>query len=169
MKDEQYRFYVDHGMCPRCRKRKALPNRISCADCLYKMNEAQIQRYRAMTEEDKKQRNERLRIRYQERKSAGICVECGKKPAKKGRVRCFECLVKESRKASEYKRRKGALPRILLGDGYHCAICGADVEKRKLCDRCLANVRKSVVKAKEASLDNPDHWTNKPFIFGKRV
>lgn len=53
MPDEQYRFYVDHGICPRCRKQKAVPNRRFCADCLYKLNEAQIQRYRAMTEDDK--------------------------------------------------------------------------------------------------------------------
>lgn len=169
MKDEQYWFYVEHGMCPRCRKRKALPNRTMCAECSYKHNEAQIQRYRAMTEDDKKQRNERLRIRYQERKSGGICVDCGKKPSLQGQTRCFECRTKCRKRSLEYKRRKGAVPRILFGDGYHCAICGADVENHKLCDRCLANARKSVVKAKEASLDHPDHWTNKPFIFGKKV
>lgn len=169
MPDEQYWFYVEHGVCPRCRKANALPNRKFCADCLYKRNEAQIQRYRAMTEDDKKRRNERARIRYQERKSAGICVGCGKNPAKKGRVRCFECLIKVSRSAVECQRRKGSVPRTLFGDGFHCAVCGADVENRKLCDRCLANARKAVIKAREASLEHPDNWASKPFIFGKRV
>lgn len=122
-----------------------------------------------MTEDDKKQRNERLRIRYQERKASGICVECGKKPALQGQTKCFECREKTRKNSREYKLRKGALPRIMFGDGCHCAICGADVENRKLCDRCLANAHKAVAKARKASLEHPDNWTSKPFIFGKRV
>lgn len=136
MGNEQYWFYVDHGMCPRCRKRKALPNRTMCGECLYKQNEAQIQRYRTMTEDDKKRINERLRIRYQQRKLAGICVTCGKKSAIPGEVSCFECKEKSRKIKEKSRRRKGALPKILFGDGYHCAICGADVENCKLCNEC---------------------------------
>jgi hypothetical protein len=32
---------------------------------------------------------------YYERKNAGICVQCGKKKARTGRVKCKECAIKD--------------------------------------------------------------------------
>ncbi|CDE12111.1 putative uncharacterized protein [Ruminococcus sp. CAG:330] len=149
MKDEQYWFYVKHGVCPRCKKQNAAPNRKFCADCLYKMTETSAQRYHNMTQEEKQKRNEHLRMRYQERKSSGLCVTCGKKPPLQGQTKCLECRAKCRKNSLEYKRRKGALPRILFGDGYHCVSCGADVYKRKLCDKCSANAIRALTVARE--------------------
>lgn len=170
--NEQYYHYVTHGVCPRCRIRKALPNRTCCAECLYSENERAVKAYHEMSDEERQlyaqKRSERNKERYQERKAAGICVQCGKKPALSGKARCTECLIKCREKTTRYNRKHGVLPRILFGDGYHCSRCGTDVKKRKLCDRCLADARVSIVKAKAASIDAPDNWVNKPFIFGKR-
>lgn len=67
--------------------------------------------------ENLRQINKQLRIQYQERKSKGICVRCGKKPVIIGEVTCLEC--------KKLRRRKGAVQRISYGDGFHCVICGA--------------------------------------------
>lgn len=140
MANEQYWFYVEHGICPRCKKQKALPNRRYCGDCLHKLSEEQIQRYHRMTENNLRQINKRLRIRYQERKSKGICVTCGKKRAITSEVRCLECKEKARKLNEDYRRRKGAVPRISYGDGFHCVICGAEVENKNLCDKCRSTI-----------------------------
>lgn len=48
--------------------------------------------------ENLRQINKRLRIQYQERKSKGIFVTCGKIQAVAGEVRCFECKEKAKTK-----------------------------------------------------------------------
>ena len=81
----------------------------------------------------------------------GICVACGQADAAPHRKLCWECLYKsnerkckyranmtEEQKQSERKkdakrqmekrRENGALPRYMFGDGYHCVICGKDVD-----------------------------------------
>ena len=39
--------------------------------------------------------NQRQNARYQERKAAGLCVQCGARPAVIGRVKCEQCLNRE--------------------------------------------------------------------------
>lgn len=172
MKDELYYLYVSHGICPKCGKRDAMPNRICCFECLYTMNERSVKAYHEMSDEERQSYLQKCRVRnkkrYQERKAAGICVQCGKRPPESGKVRCTECSIKCRRNATKYNRERGVLPQSLLGDGYHCSRCGAAVEKKKMCDHCLAVNRVSIVKAKAASLDAPDNWVNKPFVFGRK-
>ena len=46
---------------------------------------------------------------YAERKAAGICVDCGKEPARENRLHCAECGAKRSKRMAEKlaRLRKG--------------------------------------------------------------
>jgi hypothetical protein len=70
---------------------------------------------------------------YQARKSAGLCVECGRGRAATGRVRCRACLRHESERQLERRlkaRGKGA-----------CAYCGKPVRVPVACDGCREDQR----------------------------
>lgn len=83
---------------------------------------------------------ERIKKRYAERKAAGKCVRCGKKPAEPGKVMCTMCRKKDAKRQMEKNRKNGALPRYMFGDGYHCATCGKDIDNgKKQCDECYRN------------------------------
>lgn len=91
-------WYAKHGICVACGQADAAPHRKLCWECLYKSNERKC-KYRAnMTEEQKqserKKDAERIKKRYAERKAAGKCVRCGKKPAEPGKVMCTMCRKK---------------------------------------------------------------------------
>lgn len=62
----------ERGMCIRCGKRPAVPNRKHCNECL--------ESARLSTKQS-----------YDTRKAQGICVKCGKRPAAPGKVKCTEC------------------------------------------------------------------------------
>ena len=77
---------------------------------------------------------------YESRKAAGICVYCGKKPAVSGKVTCVMCAKRDAKRHMEKNRKMGMLPRCLFGDGYHCVICGKDIDNgKKQCDKCYRN------------------------------
>ena len=54
--------------------------------------------------------NQRQNARYQERKAAGLCVQCGTRPAVIGRVKCEQCLNREI-----FNRHKRAFAGIAFG------------------------------------------------------
>lgn len=108
-------WYFQHGICVACGQADAAPHRKLCWECLYKSNERKC-KYRAnMTEEQKqserKKDAERIKKRYAERKAAGKCVRCGKKPAEPGKVMCTMCRKKDAKRQMEKNRKNGALPR----------------------------------------------------------
>lgn len=63
-----------------------------------------------MTEEQRKERNEYARFYMKNvvkmRKSMGLCIRCGKVPAREGKTYCQPCAEKSSKKALEYYYRK---------------------------------------------------------------
>lgn len=168
MNNELHDWYVQHGICPRCGRENAAPNRKHCFNCLEKSAERSLERYHSMASEQKqlhlKKICERQHKQYEERKAAGKCVQCGKKPALQGRVRCTECLLMHRRKDEEYRRKNGAIPQTLLGDGYHCSTCGAaTIKNKKLCDRCYKNAVRAtkIMNARRCERKKQD------FVFGK--
>lgn len=169
MNNELHDWYVQHGICVECGHENAAPSRKYCWACLEKNAERSMKYYYSMSEEQrqarKKKRNERLRKQYAERKAAGKCTLCGKKPAETGKAKCAACLTRKRKSSLNYKRRKGALPRILFGDGYHCVICGKDIDNgKKQCDKCYHN---SVHALEIARAHVQGGWRSQGFTFGK--
>lgn len=111
-------WYVQHGICKTCGQENAAPNRKYCLGCLAKAAEATEKYIKNMSEEQKKERKEkekeRQRKRYVERKAAGKCTKCGKRPPQTGKTKCTECLLKSRRAAEKCRRKKGVIPRILF-------------------------------------------------------
>lgn len=63
---------------------------------------------------------------YEERKSSGICVKCGKLPIKENLVSCEKCSIREA--ATLNKRRKKRIKSSV------CEECGKDIFKNGLCE-----------------------------------
>lgn len=75
---------------------------------------------------------------YRERKASGLCVRCGKRPAKEGRVRCWYCLQADARAHGEASRAAGVVPRFLFDGVTRCMTCGKEevLSGHKLCRSC---------------------------------
>lgn len=102
---ETKRWYVEHGICPICRKENIFGEEESCPECRAKHMNKHSERLRLMTEEEReeyktksRERSEECnRKRYRENKEKGICVRCNKRKAQEGRAQCSICLAKERR------------------------------------------------------------------------
>lgn len=136
-------WYAQHGICIECGQKSAAPHRKFCWECLYKRNERFHKCIANMSEEKKQARREKdsknHREKYAERKAAGKCVRCGKKPAASGKVMCAMCARKDAKRHTEKNRKNGMLPKHMFGDGYHCVTCGKDIDNgKKQCDECCS-------------------------------
>lgn len=100
---ERYRWYREHGICPRCGQRYADPGVVYCGPCR--------KRIAILTDRNDPGRINRNAYNQQRRaklKSDGICTDCGKAPAEEGHVRCAHC----EQKARESRKRYGIIQKI---------------------------------------------------------
>jgi hypothetical protein len=149
---DYYNFYKSHHICVKCRQERALNGLTLCWRCRLDVAESSAIRWRNRTEEERKEINkkhaERSRRLREERKMTGVCVVCGKRKPKKGRVTCEICLAKRSRKERERRIGKGRIPWEVRIDGHHCYRCMDEnlVPGKKLCPKCYekacANLKK---------------------------
>ena len=126
-----YRERKAAGICVTCGKRMAEPGRVKCAECTAERRQWYATR-RELYPEKVKAENERYReshlrnkkARNAKRIAAGICTQCGKRPAAEGRTLCEVCIAKNRKTAYRYfaeTRRKGYAELGL------CKICGKPV------------------------------------------
>ena len=80
---ERYDWYKDHGICTSCGQVWVEPGHVRCKVC-----EAKIKVYH---DRDHEQRIQHKREIRQQRIEAGICTECGKRPAIEGMRMCARC------------------------------------------------------------------------------
>lgn len=105
------------------------------------------------TEERKKQIRDRGKARYQERKDAGLCVECGDRPPATGKVRCNDCLRRNRNNARRsWQSRYRTMPKEMWGYLGLCTTCGKHPQEdgRKVCKECLAKSAESLKIARAA-------------------
>ena len=121
---ERYYYRKENGICVRCGKNPARPNRTRCEKCaeiettrvkedraaLIKMGicprcrKNPIVGYERMCEECRKKFYEyknthgipNIKSAYQVRKESGICVNCGTRKAVKGKTQCATCAKKNA-------------------------------------------------------------------------
>lgn len=151
-KAEEYKWLKSHHVCPQCKHKKAAPKHVLCLECLSDISERNYQRRSKLTDEQRKAESQRAtenkRKRKEHRKALNLCVECGKRPPKDGRVSCGICLHKHSERMKLYNRRKGRKPQELLLAHDVCWICGGEpLPGKRLCnvhyDIAMANLRKA--------------------------
>lgn len=156
---KSYDYYKSIGRCPICKRNKSAPNHVLCLECMSDASEKNHIRHDKLTPEQRKAESkkavENKRKRKELRKAKGICVECGKRPPKNGRIRCAICLHKHSERMKRYYRKKGCKPRELFYNHDKCWICCADaLPGKRVCaehmDMCLSNLS-------NAHHDNTNH------------
>ena len=99
---ESYYHYKAHGICWHCKTRWVAPGRTYCEICT-----RQIKARNEQLDPGAVKRNAAGRERRAKLKAAGICVACGKRPAREGITRCSICNKKaaESRQAYNIRRK----------------------------------------------------------------
>ena len=130
------------GRCTKCGSRPPEPDRTLCAECGAKRRAADRGRYAqaraegrlqggAGAEARRRSARAQAKRRYRERRDAGACTKCGRRPPAEGRSRCEPCLSR--RNASE---RRTWAERLAQG---RCGACGAPApDGAARCDPCAA-------------------------------
>lgn len=151
---ELYDWYKSKGICTKCGTNKAKPGATMCFDCSEKdIERSQDYYYNKMTEDQYKRR-----LAYNRRKrelciAFGLCRDCLKRDAVKGKF-CLECYLKAQRR--RMKKREGSIARTERIEYGLCYFCGKPVlEGKKTCPDCYNNRR--VIMIENAISDNTHH------------
>ena len=130
-------FKLNH-ICPRCGKNTLYGNEKRCGECLEKDREYRNRKARARdsTEYDRERR--------EHRKDLGICVHCGKRPAKDGKTMCDVCL--RNKAIRERERRGHFIHRSEYPDYGICYQCCKRpvANGKRLCKECSERSAKSL-------------------------
>lgn len=136
---ERYYWLKAHHICVVCGKQPAFHTYTMCPDCMER-NANSCANYQAKNgAEYQAGRRVRLKRQYDQRKAAGICTKCGRRPAAPGRTKCRYCLEYDNavhRVKSE--GRAVAQARIDRRDAGLCMDCGKPAEPGYcFCEDCL--------------------------------
>ena len=135
-KREDTAWYKARGICTACHHEKAAAGRARCPACLYALR---LYKKPPRSEATKELERQRSRQRRDDLRAAGICTVCGKRPAEPHTI-CDYCRARSRNVSAERRLAAGVMPRHVMGDGYHCAICGStDLQPgKKLCRKHYA-------------------------------
>lgn len=149
---EKYAMLDQLNLCHRCEKARPAPGRKFCFDCLEKIAEYNAQHY---SQKKAHEYQARRRVLYQEKKAAGICVRCSK-PATHG-IYCYECSIKAKRHNSKTaqkrkaERHEAGLVLERRKQNGQCLRCGSKADEGFYCQKCLAQMKQALDKAREKS------------------
>lgn len=157
---ERYYWLKSKGICVQCGCEKAEKKSVFCLECRANRRESQRNRY-SNNPEIREKRNQYSMVnnpkRYAECIEKGLCVQCGKRPVKEGHRMCGICLAKHRKSSEEYRRKKGIMPRFLMGNGEYCYFCGKPgCNGRKTCEECRERQAAVLAKAR-LSISTEDH------------
>ena len=131
------KIFKEYGICAKCGKRMAEPNKALCFECS-EMEMVYQKRYLSkMTDEEQEIFKDKSRVtamtRYHKLKNSGICVSCGRRKALNGNVFCLDCKVRKKKKRME----NHSIYRHERPDYGLCFICGRPVyENHRTCKDC---------------------------------
>lgn len=150
---ECYHWYVDHGICPKCRKNNLQAGYKRCLQCRMKDNESH--RGKLITEERRKYQAEYNRMLREKRKAECICTRCGKRKTDGKHSTCAVCRAIKRSEQAEYNRKQGMMPIELRGEGY-CSRCYKPIANGKLCTDCYDKLvdQAAYMRSKQ---DNSEH------------
>ena len=157
------------GICVRCGKAPAAPERTACEPCLEKRRASDRANYAAAKAAGKlyggadpivqrRAGRARSKRRQKQRVEAGLCIRCGKRRPEEEGTTCAPC--REKRQAAErrqYAERKAAGRCTRCGGAVHdglsrCVPCAAVEDASKCPERKNARSRKLYWKRKAAGL-----------------
>lgn len=160
---KRYDRAKDKGLCTRCYKKPSIEGQTMCRECLAKMlakdkekryggvcdmdcfnckyddciNDNVTECYADLPFEEKEKIQKRNRTRYHELKERGICVKCGKLPAKEGITLCESCAHKRSKREKRKRAENQQISkRDLWREQRKCYFCGGEcVQGKKVCTK----------------------------------
>lgn len=135
MTKEEYHFWQDNGICPKCHKNKLMGNEKTCPEC-----RAYFASYQAKRRSDPNKIehiNEMNRIHtnnmHKRRKENGLCITCGRKVID-GKTKCYLCREKAN-KRNRQKYQKSTKRQQWVANGL-CFLCGQECCKGlKVCEK----------------------------------
>lgn len=95
---EDYKFFVENGLCRICGKNKQIPGTTYCEECSQKAYVYNKRRYEDNPDYVREHNRISSKKRYDECKAKGICTRCRKKKAESGKTQCRICLDKDALK-----------------------------------------------------------------------
>lgn len=132
----------NEGRCIECGKVDSytMNGRCYCFECNEKRNERRREQYK----KNKEAFLGPTRERRAKLKEQGICPECGKRKAEKGKVRCSVCLAKHR----NYQAQKNSQSALMRGIDGLCSTCRKNPPKEgfKICESCYENLRQAGLK-----------------------
>ncbi len=156
------KFALEHHLCTCCFKEKTYGNEHTCLSCRIKANERKQKRKELLSEEEYNKIKQRYYSQSKnwkkkvtaERKEKGICVDCGKRKAVNGRLRCGICLEKdrERHRLKKNLNEDKAKNRQYRLENHLCYTCGTPLDKDNkstVCDNCSEIFSQAGRKGKE--------------------
>lgn len=161
MADESYYWYKSHGICVKCKKNNASPNRIMCDECREKWNA--IRRERNKNPEYKNWKKQYNKEHKEKMLENGLCPMCGK-PLYQGHKTCYEHWLKNRKRWKRYEENHRGTIRSQWREAGLCLNCG---KQRKagssFCEYHQAMMEKSLEKARKAGGWTSDYAHKKYF------
>lgn len=153
---ERYEFYKAHGICVICGQETAKKTSAKCGKCTATSADYARIKYHSMAEEERKEKLkkdvQRIKLTREQRKAAGLCTTCGKRPPKEGRLQCETCSARYKRYNEKSRRKRGVLPKDMVFNGSRCCRCMREVplvSGKKMCPECYKKACKGMEKARE--------------------
>lgn len=139
---DMYAWYKSHGICTYCRQADAVRGKVLCPDCAELRHEQHRIYYQQHETEIRAKHKTWSKIRYEQRKAAGVCVRCGKRPPQSGKFSCTRCIAKQARYKADAFQRKGGTPRWLAADLGLCYLCCKQpkLPDKKVCRTCYKKI-----------------------------
>lgn len=148
-------FYRSHGICPYCRTERIFGSEGACPECRAKFENANERHRKKNREKCREQSNAYHRKYYHERKEKGICVRCGKYPAKEGGTYCVRCSAKKKEYERKVREKRGVIiPRSERVENGLCYICGAPIKEGRICKDCSDKATKNFLGKRGGG----EHW-----------
>lgn len=138
---DEYHFYKSIGICTRCHKKQAEPNKVLCMECA----DADNERCRNKRLEKLEYKRKSDLEKYKKLKEDGICTYCKKRKSESGKTKCGYCLAKLRNKRQISKNDILRSERVSYGI---CYICGKNqtMENKGVCPKCYETRMKSIQK-----------------------
>lgn len=162
-----YDFYKSIGICVRCYKRAAEPNKVMCIECADKEKiHDRAKRQRNISSMKKKDLG-----KYYLLKQQGICTYCKHEKAIPGKTKCAKCLAKIRTKRQS---KRCDLDRSEWRSHGICYICGKNpiLPGKGVCAECYKVRTEAISKCLEIREDGfNEYWKqeNKLIFGGKTV
>lgn len=150
---EEYAFYKGLGLCVRCFKNQAEPNKVLCLECSDDDSEYRRKWRNKNLEKCKKRDTDK----YHRLKELGICTYCKHEKAVPGQTKCAKCRAKIRNKRNEKQNDICRSERVAYGI---CYICGKEniIPGKGVCEKCYKTRMQSIQKIMHLPVS--DYWKN---------